>query len=146
MPVPEPIASREPDPQAAAREPIEMPAAPMLVVERPVPAPAPLQQLVPIAAAPPPIAVPQVLPATVQHIIDVPTGSGTQVQAAVNVNVAVSVQVAAAVNVVTATPPKRRKPRPIQDEWGFFDPGQCGFQALMARLDEIAAKEDRDDA
>jgi hypothetical protein len=28
-----------------------------------------------------------------------------------------------------------------QDEWGFFDPSQCGFPALIAKLDEIAARE-----
>ncbi len=27
--------------------------------------------------------------------------------------------------------------KPIQDEWGFFDPAQCGFSALLAKLDEI---------
>jgi hypothetical protein len=27
--------------------------------------------------------------------------------------------------------------KPIQDEWGFFDPAQCGFAALLAKLDEI---------
>jgi hypothetical protein len=27
--------------------------------------------------------------------------------------------------------------RPIQDEWGFFDPEQCGFAALLAKLDEL---------
>ena len=141
---PQPIAAREPDPpqEFAPLEPVQVPLAPLALAERPAPMSAPRQQLVPIAAAPPPVAAPQVLPATVQHIVDVPTGNGTQVQAAVNVNVAVSVQVAAAVNVVATTPPRKRKPRPIQDEWGFFDPGQCGFQALMARLDEIAAKED----
>jgi hypothetical protein len=26
---------------------------------------------------------------------------------------------------------------PVQDEWGFFDPQQCGFTALLAKLDEI---------
>lgn len=31
----------------------------------------------------------------------------------------------------------RRKGRPVQDEWGFFDPEQCGFAALIAKLDEI---------
>jgi hypothetical protein len=25
----------------------------------------------------------------------------------------------------------------VQDEWGFFDPQQCGFAALLAKLDEI---------
>ncbi len=40
----------------------------------------------------------------------------------------------------TASPrkPKRKKdPPPVQDEWGFFDPQQCGFTALLAKLDEI---------
>jgi hypothetical protein len=27
--------------------------------------------------------------------------------------------------------------RPVQDEWGFFDPEQCGFSTLLAKLDEI---------
>jgi hypothetical protein len=31
----------------------------------------------------------------------------------------------------------RRKGKPVQDEWGFFDPEQCGFAALIAKLDEI---------
>jgi hypothetical protein len=33
---------------------------------------------------------------------------------------------------------KRAKPiKPAQDEWGLFDPEQCGFAALLAKLDEI---------
>jgi hypothetical protein len=31
-----------------------------------------------------------------------------------------------------------RKPTPVQDEWGFFDPQQCGFAALLAKLDEFS--------
>jgi hypothetical protein len=31
---------------------------------------------------------------------------------------------------------------PAQDEWSFFDPEQCGFAALVAKLDEIT--EDKD--
>jgi hypothetical protein len=31
----------------------------------------------------------------------------------------------------------RRVAKPVQDEWGFFDPEQCGFAALLAKLDEI---------
>jgi hypothetical protein len=27
--------------------------------------------------------------------------------------------------------------KPLQDEWGLFDPAQCGFSALLAKLDEI---------
>jgi hypothetical protein len=40
--------------------------------------------------------------------------------------------------------PARKGPKgkPIQDEWGFFDPEQCGFAALLAKLDEITATED----
>jgi len=36
--------------------------------------------------------------------------------------------------------PARRRPKvkPIEDEWGFFDPDQCGFAALLAKLEEIA--------
>jgi hypothetical protein len=26
----------------------------------------------------------------------------------------------------------------MQDEWGIFDPDQCGFPAVAERLDEIA--------
>jgi hypothetical protein len=43
---------------------------------------------------------------------------------------------------VTTARPKEKKtvsrgPRPIQDEWGFFDPDQCGFPAVQAKLEEI---------
>ena len=27
--------------------------------------------------------------------------------------------------------------KPVQDEWGFFDPEQCGFSTLLAKLEEI---------
>lgn len=50
-------------------------------------------------------------------------------------------------DVVVASPPvttRRRKAavsktRPIQDEWGFFDPGQCGFAVLLDKLDEVTS-------
>jgi hypothetical protein len=29
----------------------------------------------------------------------------------------------------------------VQDEWGFFDPEQCGFAALLAKLEEIENEE-----
>jgi hypothetical protein len=38
---------------------------------------------------------------------------------------------------------KDKKVKPIQDEWGFFDPEQCGFAALLAKLDEVTESEDR---
>jgi hypothetical protein len=34
--------------------------------------------------------------------------------------------------------PRKRKSTPVQDEWGFFDPQQCGFAALLAKLDEFS--------
>jgi hypothetical protein len=42
------------------------------------------------------------------------------------------------------TPLKKRraKKNPLQDEWGFFDPAQCGFAALLAKLEEITEKDD----
>ena len=35
-----------------------------------------------------------------------------------------------------------RKAKPVQDEWGFFDPQQCGFAALLAKLDEVTESDD----
>ena len=48
-------------------------------------------------------------------------------------------QAAGAAEVPVPAPVARRarKAKPIQDEWGFFDPEQCGFAALLAKLDEI---------
>ena len=37
---------------------------------------------------------------------------------------------------------KRKGSKPYQDEWGFFDPVQCGFAALLAKLDEVTDKQD----
>jgi len=37
--------------------------------------------------------------------------------------------------------PKRRS-TPVQDEWGFFDPHQCGFAALLEKLDQITDTDD----
>jgi hypothetical protein len=48
----------------------------------------------------------------------------------------------------TAQPPKRkiRRPKPLQDEWGLFDPAECGFAALVARLEEVAEKDSKKSA
>jgi hypothetical protein len=35
--------------------------------------------------------------------------------------------------------PQVKKAKPVQDEWGFFDPEQCGFSTLLAKLNEITA-------
>jgi hypothetical protein len=45
-----------------------------------------------------------------------------------------------------APKPKPRAPKPAQDEWGFFDPEQCGFAALLAKLNEITETGDDPDA
>ncbi len=53
--------------------------------------------------------------------------------------------IATPVNMVTPRRPKRpRKAKPVQDEWGFFDPNQCGFPALIAKLEEIAGRDESD--
>jgi hypothetical protein len=41
---------------------------------------------------------------------------------------------APAVDVLNKRP---KRTRPIEDEWGLFDPEQCGFAALLDKLDEI---------
>jgi hypothetical protein len=38
--------------------------------------------------------------------------------------------------------PRARAPRPVQDQWGLFDPDQCGFAALRAKLDEISERDE----
>jgi hypothetical protein len=44
----------------------------------------------------------------------------------------------------TPEPVQQEKARPpVQDEWGFFDPEQCGFSALLTKLDEISEDEKR---
>ena len=79
------------------------------------------------------------------HMVTIPAGSGGHVHAAVNVAVAVSVHVAAHTASPSMAPRGRAKAlKPVQDEWGFFDPDQCGFRALLARLDAIAATEDNE--
>jgi hypothetical protein len=82
-------------------------------------------------------------PANVQqHMITIPSGNGGHVHASVNVSVAVAVQVSATTSTAPAAKRRPRAPKPAQDEWGFFDPDQCGFRALIARLDAIAEVED----
>ena len=41
--------------------------------------------------------------------------------------------------------PKRAAPRalpPLQDEWGFYDPARCGFEALFAILEAMSRADD----
>jgi hypothetical protein len=39
-------------------------------------------------------------------------------------------------------PARRSANPPIQDEWGLFDPQQCGFAALVAKLESVTEDED----
>jgi hypothetical protein len=140
--MPEPLVAATPAPMLIE----QLPPQPQPVREAP-PFRAPIIDVVPEPAAPLTALVPA--PQPVQQpssnvLVNIPTGNGGHVQASVNVAVAVSVQVAASVNVVTPPSRRSRKPKPVQDEWGFFDPTQCGFPALMAKLDEIAEKEESD--
>jgi hypothetical protein len=41
------------------------------------------------------------------------------------------------------TVPAKKAPRPVQDEWGLFDPEQCGFASLLAKLSEVTEGNDR---
>jgi len=57
-----------------------------------------------------------------------------------------AIDVAPASNVAASigaprTRKRARRAQSAEDEWGFFDPSQCGFPALIAKLDEIAARE-----
>jgi len=50
----------------------------------------------------------------------------------------------AAVEPATTKPRRKRaKAVPPQDEWGFFDPDQCGFAALIEKLEEVTDKDDK---
>lgn len=41
---------------------------------------------------------------------------------------------------------RRRRAKPTQDDWGLFDPDQCGFAALVAKLDEITENNHAEEA
>jgi hypothetical protein len=80
-----------------------------------------------------------------EEVIATPPPAGRTPMPAVNIAVAVSVKAGGAVNMVTPRRSTRpRKAPPVKDEWGFFDPNQCGFPALIAKLDEIAGLDESD--
>jgi hypothetical protein len=100
----------------------------------------------PVAQVTAPVGLAPSAPQHVQQVIAIPTGNGTHVHASVNLAVAVSVQVASGGTLVTASPVAAigaqaplSKP---QDEWGFFDPAQCGLEALIARIDRVDRRSD----
>jgi hypothetical protein len=48
-----------------------------------------------------------------------------------------------AAKVRTPAPtPRAKPPKPTEDQWGLFDPEQCGFAALRAKLEEISTREE----
>ena len=50
---------------------------------------------------------------------------------------------AVAATAATAPATAARKMKPLQDEWGFFDPERCGFSTLLAKLEEITEEDAR---
>ena len=47
-----------------------------------------------------------------------------------------------ATHTVDAAPVSKRRQKALpQDNWAFFDPNECGFPALVAKLDEIASRD-----
>lgn len=76
-------------------------------------------------------------------VYDLPSQS-TEVAAALPVEVQAGPPEAGSAHTPATT--RRRKAgtpakKPVQDEWSFFDPNQCGFAALLDKLDEITARE-----
>jgi len=45
-------------------------------------------------------------------------------------------------HTVPPTETRTENGKPVQDEWGMFDPNQCGFSALVDKLDEVADPQD----
>lgn len=110
-----------------------------------IPRPARLPEVLPAPGAAPMAAA----PVAVGVNVSVQTSDGARV----NVDVAVSVTSDGRPTVQSAQPSggkqlqrsprqeRRPAPRPVQDEWGMFDPDQCGFSALVAKLDEVTEDE-----
>jgi len=76
-----------------------------------------------IAAAAPPRVMPSSLPPTEEELADrqAPPSNGEQKRKADK-----------------RKPSKKAKPaRLVQDEWGLFDPDQCGFAAVVEKLNEV---------
>lgn len=138
---PTPLAARLDPPRRKAVVPEVLP-----VEEPEVVRPAPRSRSTNLPAVIRPEARPhsELPPANLPQIFTVPAPAGSG-QASVNVAVAVSVQVAATAAPAPPSTPRQRStvPKPVQDEWGFFDPDQCGFRALLARLDAIAGTDEQ---
>jgi hypothetical protein len=90
----------------------------------------PIRRVMPVAAPEPQPAVRPVPEATT-----VPAKAAPPVKASGRIQLASSPAPAKTVRPVKKNVSKG--PRPIQDEWGFFDPDQCGFPAVQAKLEEI---------
>ena len=98
--------------------------------------PAPAAPPEPLRAAPAPVAPAPPKPA------QAPTAEWTELLESLRLDIErLRKQTPAA---AAQTPATRRDapPRPAQDEWGFFDPEQCGFTALLAKLNEVTKESD----
>jgi hypothetical protein len=152
---PRPVAARPVS--AAPRPAVTRPPAP-----RPATVPAPhgsqAPRPAPAPALRPPAAIPRIAPAPARAVTTgAPRALVSPAPAVASARVARADAVAApaaASRAATASagvrrePPKTKvqpaqKPRPpVQDEWGLFDPEQCGFAALLAKLKEATKKEE----
>jgi hypothetical protein len=56
--------------------------------------------------------------------------------------VTVEPPVATPLSKIRILTPRAKAPKPVEDQWGLFDPEQCGFAALRAKLDEISARDE----
>jgi hypothetical protein len=137
--------------EARPDPPVKVHADPPAVATAP-PAPIPVPAPVPAAARMPPPDAPAARPEWIELIEslrqDVQRLRTERTQAAavrpraketpIPVSRPLSPLPPAAVANMEMVPRKRaRAAKPAQDEWGFFDPEQCGFAALLAKLDEI---------
>jgi hypothetical protein len=96
------------------------------------------EQLPPV---PPVEAMPEPFLSPAPTALDVPGVASAPAEAAApSVSDAASQEASAA--AADAKKKKRAKSSPAQDEWGFFDPDQCGFAALIEKLEEITDKDD----
>ena len=91
-----------------------------------------------IAAAAPPRVVPQSLPET-----DGAPAAKAEAQKPTTGKKAAADQKRKRADKRKAPPQdaKRNNNRPVQDEWGLFDPNRCGFAAVVEKLNEVTEED-----
>lgn len=113
------VMERAPEPSWLDVEPAELPAPP-----------------VPLAAAPAPATAVAPKPPAAQ------TAEWTELLESLRLDIERLRKQAPAGVARTPVTQRSTPTRPVQDEWGFFDPEQCGFTALLAKLNEVTKESD----